>query len=899
MTETGAMTGGRAMTDVAVERASLSWPILGRSAERARIADLLGSESSSGAVLVGEAGVGKTRLAREALRDAERAATIWVVASESASTIPLGAFAPVLSPGDRGVGDLLDLLQAATVALSATAGGRPLVVGIDDAHHLDPVSAALVHQLAASGAAKVLATLRARARAPDAVVALWKDQLAERIEVQALTEAHCGEVVTAALGGPVEAGTLQLLWRVSTGNPLFLHELVLSGLETEALTSAGGLWRWRGQMGAGARLQEVLERRLERLDAASCDALEHLAFGEPLGIGQFEELVALEVVDSLERNSLLHVSRDRRRENVRLGHPLYAEVLRATVPPLRARAIQRRLADLIAASGARRREDALRVGTWRLAGGGATSADLLVAAAWQALSAFDFALAERLARAALDVEEGIRGYTVLAETLRAQARPAEAEAVLERLIEQTEDAPTRVDLAISRAAILFFGLGRVDDADTVLDDIDATGEACGRSVELTSQRAMFLLYRGQVTAAATAALAALDEPGLSDEEQVDLAMAAVPALALSGRTAESIELADRLVLVALQLPVVAGFKAGVLLAGRFLALALGGRLAEAEELAMATYRLAAQARSHDGKALFACAIGQVLGLQGRVRSAQEWLREGASLLREADRNGYLPWCLGELATMATLSADEESARAALDEADRAQMTGLHLFDVAIDLGRAWAAMAAGDATGAVSEATSSAVRAGERGQPVFEALSWHAACRFGCPEQHPVERLDELAGTVENDLVTALAAHARALVNGDAAALEAAATRFEEMGARLLAAEAAAAATSLHQHAGRTSAAAVAGAHARALLAECEEARPPTIAETAEPTPLTAREHEIALLAAGGLTSRAIADRLYLSVRTVDNHLQRAYEKLGVRGRGELAAVLGIATAPH
>ena len=49
----------------------------------------------------------------------------------------------------------------------------------------------------------------------------------------------------------------------------------------------------------------------------------------------------------------------------------------------------------------------------------------------------------------------------------------------------------------------------------------------------------------------------------------------------------------------------------------------------------------------------------------------------------------------------------------------------------------------------------------------------------------------------------------------------------------------------------------------------------------------------MAVLAARGLTSREIADTLVVSSRTVENHLQRAYEKLGVRGRPELAAALG------
>jgi DNA-binding CsgD family transcriptional regulator len=56
--------------------------------------------------------------------------------------------------------------------------------------------------------------------------------------------------------------------------------------------------------------------------------------------------------------------------------------------------------------------------------------------------------------------------------------------------------------------------------------------------------------------------------------------------------------------------------------------------------------------------------------------------------------------------------------------------------------------------------------------------------------------------------------------------------------------------------------------------------------------PLTPREREIATLAAGGMTSLEIARRLVISARTVETHLQRAYAKLGVASRADLASVL-------
>jgi DNA-binding CsgD family transcriptional regulator len=75
------------------------------------------------------------------------------------------------------------------------------------------------------------------------------------------------------------------------------------------------------------------------------------------------------------------------------------------------------------------------------------------------------------------------------------------------------------------------------------------------------------------------------------------------------------------------------------------------------------------------------------------------------------------------------------------------------------------------------------------------------------------------------------------------------------------------------------------------LLERCEGASPSSRFAPAA-VPLSPREHEVALLAARGMTSRAIAERLFLSTRTVEGHLQRAYTKLGVTDRRELASVL-------
>lgn len=55
---------------------------------------------------------------------------------------------------------------------------------------------------------------------------------------------------------------------------------------------------------------------------------------------------------------------------------------------------------------------------------------------------------------------------------------------------------------------------------------------------------------------------------------------------------------------------------------------------------------------------------------------------------------------------------------------------------------------------------------------------------------------------------------------------------------------------------------------------------------------MTAREREVAELVAEGLTNQAIADRLYLSPRTVETHLSRVYRKTDVASRAALAALM-------
>ncbi|MGH9039140.1 MAG: ATP-binding protein, partial [Acidimicrobiia bacterium] len=214
------------------------WPLTGRAAELAAVDAVLGRPGAGGVVLVGMPGAGTSRLVREAVRQvAASGRTVEMfTATRAAATIPFGAFARLLTGFDRAGADRLELFVAAVEALGVEPGagpGRslappPLVLGVDDGHLLDQAGAALLHQLASTGAAHVVVGLSTGSPTPEPILALWKDGPAQRLEVGPLGQPAVEELLVDVLGGPLDGAALLDLWRAGRGNVRLLHELVLA-----------------------------------------------------------------------------------------------------------------------------------------------------------------------------------------------------------------------------------------------------------------------------------------------------------------------------------------------------------------------------------------------------------------------------------------------------------------------------------------------------------------------------------------------------------------------------------------------------------------------------------------------------------------------------------------------
>ena len=315
------------------------------------------------------------------------------------------------------------------------------------------------------------------------------------------------------------------------------------------------------------------------------------------------------------------------------------------------------------------------------------------------------------------------------------------------------------------------------------------------------------------------------------------------------------------------------------------ALLATGRLDDAEELARAWHAEAAPGGVGEHVALYVTWLGIVASRRGRLQTAVRLLHEAASGV-SSRRFPYTVPLDGELAVALAGLGRTTEGQDVLVEAHGVPGGPL--------TGWLWAAQVwIAGVEGRVTRATELAGEERPAASPSDHLRALHTAVRLGVGR--PVlEAIERVAATIQGPLAVACVAHAQALAAGDGAGLDEAAGRFAELDHLLLSAEAYAQACSAHRAAGHTGAAGWSASRSRVAASSCEGAETPASGLLERTGELTPRESEIAALAAGGLTSKAIADQLVISVRTVNNVLHAVYAKLGIARRGDLPEALGL-----
>jgi len=863
----------------------MQWPLIGRSEEMRAIQAAISASDVSGILVYGPAGVGKTRIAREALSAAESQGCEGrlAVGTTLARAIPLGvlsAWAP------SGVTDTVQLLRGVIELLTAASSDAAVVVGVDDVHLLDDLSIFVVHQIVQRGAAKVILTVRDGEPIPAAVQEIWKGGRFDRLDLQPLSLDETSTLLSATLDGSVDPDSAQRLWNLTRGNVLYLRTIVDQEVADGRLVKQRGFWRWTGDPMMPPGLVELIEARIGALPTPVSDVIDVLAVGEPIELAALRRITDPAAVEEAETRGLITLEPAVSGVEVRVAHPLYGEVRRrraATTTLHRLRGLV--AAELAAADDHDDIQVVVRRATLSLDSDLTPDADLLVRAAQGAVWLADLTLADRLAEAAVRAGGGPEPNFVRAHALSWLGRGEEADTVLAAIDNDALTDEGHARLAFLRASNMLWALGDPARAKEIIDEASRTTPPHARSyVDAFLTVYWFAMDRPEAARQASKSLALDDLPAVVGAE---IAWVLATIAADAGRTAEAVAVAD------------AGYSAATrsfdaphmrfnIADAHISALLLAGRIGDAVEVAE---RVRQQAADLPGAAqlLGSAVAGRAALGAGRLDTACAMLEQGAEGLSASHAIGWgYRYHIPRTTALAVRGSTGEAAAmlAVLDKLPRP----FRSLDYERSLARAWVVASQGSVSEAITVVLSAAERAAAAGQFAAEVVCLQTATQFG--DRGSASRLHELRSIVEGPRAGLATRFAVALRDGNGAELSSVSEEFQRMGDLVAALDAAAYAALAYRSQDLRGSALRCSARGDALAEQCGGASTPALRQAARPLPLTDREAEIVMLIGEGLSNRAIAERLTVSVRTVESHIYRAMSKTGTTRRDELAALI-------
>ena len=823
------------------------WPILPRP-EADELRDALAAGRS--VVVVGDVGVGKSELVAGAIATLDRP-VVTVSGRAVAPGLTLDQLHPALAAS------LLDL---------HTQDAAPLLLRVEDAHLLDRASAHALCALVHHGRATMVATLRTAAASRSPWLELWKDGAAERIDVPAFSPRQVERLLEAALGGPLTTDTCLRIVARTQGNAFHLRELVRSELAAGTLVETQGTWVGVTGVPPGPRVLDVLRAELDRLDPAVREGLELIALADELPVRYLASLVSEGVLDDLVREGLVVTDGLDSATGLlaRVSHPMYGEAIRQLVPPGRRRRLYARVRAVLPLSGATTGTPlgTLRMVTWALESGVRETPARVLAAMRVALDTQRWQSAVWVGSAALEFvapDDPQRADVLLmrGEAWRHLDRPAEANedltAVAALLAGPTRTPlPPSVRLRLSQQ-LAYLHQFHSDDVDQAVADLEeARRHLAGTAPEhvrvLEIDRLTHLGHAGRFGECLEASLELLRTTDPTDVAVLRLANPVVLGLALTGRLEEAVRVGT----VFAQRSVTYPDPERPWLS-EDIAVALGMALAWVGDVEGLARLVGAQDQGGDfsmREALAQTARGVLASCRGQWSDAHRDLAMAAARYSIRDTVGTSGYILAAAAVAAAAAGDLRAARASMTRALAVPLRISASVEPEVRLLLLDAAAWVGERP-VRPDALELASWCAERGLARAELEALHRAV-VAEPDTPPppgaLDRLVELGEVVSGPRPAALVAHARAVAAGDRDLAEVAVRRLGEAGLWL-----------------------------------------PTGSVRVV---LTRREREIASLAAGGLSSKAIAERFTLSVRTVDSHLSRVFTKLGVRSRRELAGAL-------
>ncbi|MGH3560780.1 MAG: helix-turn-helix transcriptional regulator, partial [Mycobacterium sp.] len=672
-----------------------------------------------------------------------------VAGTESARSIPLGVFAHLV--GSATSRDPMAFLAAARQAILA---GDNSVVGVDDAHMLDQLSATLLHQLALEGSVHIVATVRIGESAPDAITSLWKDGYLQLLHLKPLTRQLCVELIATALGGQVEGLSSDVMWEASGGNALFVRHLVEGALEAGTLRQVRGVWQLRGRTAVTSELASLLDARIEQLPDEVLHALRLLTFCEPLGLDTLTEMVGADGVEQAEGRALIRIVEDRGSYDVRFNNPLFGEVMHRRLGMAAARRVRGELVRTLQAKPIRGPSERIRLAELTLDSDVSPDVELLVAAAKDAIALTDVTLGERVARAAVNRGGGLVASELLARSLLWQGNAAEAEETLNAFDPEVMDEVQLVRWGTARIANLHWAMGDAEGADEVLELLRSVVTQHGLRLVVDGLASASRLFENQLDDAVELSRSVLDDPAASASAVEWAVFGGALALALMGHRDDVAAVAERGRMIENKTD---GLLRYLMAFGEIRALVVTGDFETAEKRSTDIIRI-----SSPGQYL---AWGMANVLAGTVEVARARFLDAvsrmeqtvAALTSESAASWSYPARLLLAQSYCVLGRLEPGAKMIAELRTR---SGRHVavFKPQLRIAEAWLAAAQGNVSVAIETALEAAQLAKLSGQTAIEMLALHDAARFG--DRACLQRLIEVAGTVEGPLARVHAAYA-------------------------------------------------------------------------------------------------------------------------------------------
>ncbi len=842
-------------------------------------------QSGVSLLLTGPAGVGKSRLGAELLDDAADAgwSTHLISATPAVQPVSFGAVHELLSTEEL---DNVALMNKAVSTLVEQSEGRRLLVVVDDIDSLDAESLALVDRLLRTGIATVVATMRSENRDDARLGHLWKDELVEIVEIDPLERAATEELTRSLVGGPASAALLDEVWELTEGNPLFVRELLLGARNQNRLAlDDEGHWSGTQHLTTTNRLFGIVSNRLEGLAPPELDGMVIIACSEPIDLVALDDVLAAGVVETLEASGFVSIIGSAPgRIMARTAHPMMGEVLREGSGRARRRTLLGRLAERMLSNPAAldpdNRQRALR---WALDAGIDFDHTLLLPAAERALFRFDNVTAAALASPALDFTPSSRAAQILARALfLTRDYDAAAEAAQRgMLLAETEE--DRCVLLVAWADIEMFGRTNYDGGIVRLRHELPSFEQPESRAEIEMRIHVGTTLTGNL----------LDTIDSANEFRVDNEMPLAArvhvltglgyAMLMTGRCspAERQRLLDGLALTRDDRE----YWVHNLLVKLLILLAdtQDGHLVASAEQALREAEDAIDASERGGWLLIPAIAAAI---DGGGTSAIERGEAASELLAVSDPYGVALWIDGITALGHARNGDIARSAEIVDAAEAANPDPQGRLIVFVRAARSWQQYHDGDVDAAAQTAIAAAAHAADEEHFFLSAIVAHEVVRMGQPEL-VVDDLERWADGGDSLVMRCFARHARARVDGDLDALTSLGKRFVSMGAPAVGAEALACAAMASTPADPRRltlaqiAAVDAGWHESTTLGDVDFV-------------LSDRELQIARAAASGRTNKEIAAELFVSYRTVGNHLHAVYRKLDVSTRAELAHFLEL-----